>query len=109
MTRAAGPNTTELHSPGSTCVTHYLARNATMRLPRRRSGFVVRVECGTALVTQQGDITDHVVEEGQQLVVTGQGLAIAWALSEATITVASLTHPRADDGGNLFATEPARF
>ena len=46
-----------------------LAENQTMRLPRRRVATVVRVERGTVLVTQQGDYEDHVLEQGDELVV----------------------------------------
>jgi Protein of unknown function (DUF2917) len=64
-----------------------LAENATMRLPRRRSASVVRVERGTVLVTQKGDLEDHVLERGDEIVLRGGGLAVAWAFTDAAISV----------------------
>jgi hypothetical protein len=64
-----------------------LAENATMRLPHRRSPSVVRVERGTVLVTQQGDLEDHVLEPGDEIVLRGNRLAVAWAFTEAAISV----------------------
>jgi Protein of unknown function (DUF2917) len=64
-----------------------LARDATLRLPRRRGGVVVLVERGTVLVTQAGDPEDHVLAAGGLLHVPEGGLAVAWALSEARLEV----------------------
>jgi len=64
-----------------------LAENQTMRLPRGRVATLVRVERGTVLVTQQGDHEDHVLERGDEIVVRRRGLAVAWAFTEATISL----------------------
>ena len=64
-----------------------LAENATVRLPQGRSGAVVHVDRGTVLVTQEGDLEDHVLEEGDELRVVGRRLAVAWAFTNARISV----------------------
>jgi signal transduction histidine kinase len=64
-----------------------LAENQTMRLPRRRGATAVRVERGTVLVTQKGDLEDHVLERGDELVFRRTGLVVAWAFTEAVISV----------------------
>jgi hypothetical protein len=65
--------------------TFELAADETMRLPRGR--FVVRADRGTVLVTQEGDLEDHVLEAGDELVLARQGLAVAWAFTDAAVTV----------------------
>lgn len=64
-----------------------LAENATMRLPRGRSTVIVRVERGTVLVTQEGDLEDHVLEPGDEIALGAGRLAVAWAFTEAAISV----------------------
>ena len=68
-----------------------LAENATMRLPRGRSATVVRVERGTVLITQEGDLDDHVLEAGDEIFLPVGGLAVAWAFTEAAISVREAT------------------
>jgi hypothetical protein len=64
-----------------------LAENATMRLPGGRFATVVRIERGTVLVTQEGDLEDHVLEAGDELVLPPGGLAVAWAFTGASISL----------------------
>ncbi len=64
-----------------------LAQNATLRLPRGRFGTVVRVDEGSAVVTQEGDREDHVLVAGDELLLPAGGLAVAWALTRAAISV----------------------
>ncbi len=64
-----------------------LPENATMRVSRRAIAVVVRVERGTVLVTRQGDLEDHVLELGDELFLPRGDLAVAWAFTEATISV----------------------
>jgi hypothetical protein len=64
-----------------------LAKNAAMRLPRSRSAKIVRVERGTVLVTREGDLEDHILEAGDELFLDVRGLAVAWAFTEAAISV----------------------
>jgi two-component system, NtrC family, sensor histidine kinase HydH len=63
-----------------------LRENATMRLPRGVAT-IVRVERGTVLVTQEGDLDDHVLEAGDEHVLRRRGLAVAWALTDAAISL----------------------
>ncbi len=64
-----------------------IAENATLRLPAGRFPTLISVERGTLLVTQEGDLEDHVLESGDEIVLPVGGLAIAWAFSEAAISV----------------------
>jgi hypothetical protein len=64
-----------------------LAENEAMALPRGRFPKVVRVERGSVVITQEGDLVDYVLEPGDELPLGVRGLAVAWALSDATISV----------------------
>ncbi len=77
----ANPSTNDGHSER-----WELAANGTMRLPRRRKATVVRAERGTVVVTRRGDLEDHVLEPGDELVLPRSGLAVAWALTDATLS-----------------------
>jgi hypothetical protein len=66
-----------------------LERDATLRLRPGREGLVVRATAGTVLVTQKGDLEDHVLERGAELRVRGDGLVVAWALTPAALSVRS--------------------
>jgi Protein of unknown function (DUF2917) len=63
-----------------------LAENEAMRVSRS-APVVLRVERGTVLVTQRGDYEDHVLEPGDEIFLPRGGLAVAWAFTEATISV----------------------
>ena len=63
-----------------------LPENAAVRLPSG-TGIFVRAERGTVLVTQEGDFDDHVLEPGDELVLSRPGLAVAWAFTDATLSV----------------------
>jgi hypothetical protein len=65
-----------------------LAQDATIQLPPGRRGLVVRVERGVLLVTQEGDLDDHVLEPTQELRIPRGGLAVGWALAPATVVIA---------------------
>lgn len=64
-----------------------LAQDATLRLPRGRNGIVVRAERGNLLVTQAGDLEDHVLGPGDEVRLPRGGLAVAWALLPSLIAV----------------------
>ncbi len=82
MTRT-NPSTTS----ASTRISRWeLAENHAMRLPRRRAATVVRAERGTVLVTRGGDLDDHVLEAGDELVLPREGLAVAWAFTDAVVS-----------------------
>jgi len=63
-----------------------LERNATLRLPHRAGGQWLRVERGQVLVTLEGEREDMVLEAGEELVLAGHGLAVAWALEASRVT-----------------------
>lgn len=75
-----------------------LAQDATVRLPPGEDGVVVRVERGVVLVTQAGDLEDHVLEPGDAVRVRPRGLAVAWALRPATIRVLGALRLERRDG-----------
>jgi nitrogen-specific signal transduction histidine kinase len=70
-----------------------LDRDEVMTLPRRRAATVVQVHRGTVLVTQEGDRDDHILEAGDELVVRRRGRAVAWAFTEATISLHAASAP----------------
>ncbi len=78
---------------------HELARDATLRLRAGRAQVALRVTAGCVLVTREGDPEDHVLGSGDELRLSGPGLAVAWALSPARLVVA---------GGTARATARAR-
>jgi hypothetical protein len=71
--------------------TWVLQENATLRLPAG-DGVVVRVERGTVLVTQEGDLDDHVLEPGDELVLSCSGRAVAWAFTGAALSIHPAIH-----------------
>jgi DUF2917 family protein len=70
--------------------TWVLQKNATLRLPG--AGVVVRVERGAVLVTQEGDLDDHVLELGDELVLSRSGLAVAWAFTDSALSIHPAVH-----------------
>jgi hypothetical protein len=64
-----------------------LARDETLRIPRRGGTAAIRVERGVVLVTRAGDLEDHVLERGMELRVSEPGLVVAWALEASTLRV----------------------
>ncbi len=65
-----------------------LEENEALPIPCRRPGATVRVHRGTVLVTQEGDREDHVLEPGDELALRPGGRAVAWAFTEATLSMA---------------------
>jgi hypothetical protein len=63
-----------------------LRNDETLRLPHGIA-VIVRVERGTVLVTQEGDLEDHVLEDGGELMVPAGGVAVAWAFTDARLAV----------------------
>ena len=64
-----------------------LAKNAAIPLPRSRSPKLVRVERGTVLITREGDPDDHILVTGDELLLEVRGLAVAWAFTDAAISL----------------------
>jgi len=71
-----------------------LERNATLRLPPRAGGQWLRVDGGQVLVTLEGDLEDHVLGPGEELVLSGGGLAVAWALEGSRLAGGELSGVR---------------
>jgi Protein of unknown function (DUF2917) len=71
----------------SRLVSFDLDENSVMRLSRRGVEVVVRVDHGTVLVTRQGDLEDHVLEAGDELRIRSGDLAVAWAFTDATLSL----------------------
>jgi hypothetical protein len=66
-----------------------LPEDAAMRLPPGRA--IVRVERGTVMVTREGDLDDHVLERGDELLLGAPGRTIAWAFTDAEISLRDAT------------------
>jgi hypothetical protein len=82
-----------------------LREDATLRIEPGKAGVTVRCDAGTLLVTQEGDPSDHVLGPGDELRVAGRGLAVAWALSDAVLTVLRPA-PLMSPGGRTDSASP---
>ena len=81
--------TTWLRSRVAGAGVHELAQDVTLRLRPGRAELALRVTAGCVLVTYEGDLDDHVLGPGDELRLSGRGLAVAWALSPARLFVSS--------------------
>jgi hypothetical protein len=79
-----------------------LPPDATVRLPPRRGGTVVRAVAGTVVVTREGDLEDHVLTPGAELRLPPAGLAVAWAMAASRIQV------RVEPRGARWSARPGR-
>jgi hypothetical protein len=68
---------------------HELARDATLRVRLGRAALALRVAAGCVMVTREGDPEDYVLGPGDELLLVGRGLVVAWALSPARLAVSS--------------------
>lgn len=57
-------------------------------------GACVRVQCGTAWVTEEGDAQDHVLRAGEAHRVQGRGLVVIEAVEDTVLLVRPLEGPR---------------
>jgi Protein of unknown function (DUF2917) len=64
-----------------------MALDETVRLIPARKGLGLYVRRGCLLVTQEGDLQDHVLEASDELRLTGPGVVVAWALSPSNLIV----------------------
>jgi hypothetical protein len=64
-----------------------LGRDATWSARIRGSAVEVRCSRGLLLVTVEGDVDDHVLEEGEAFVTTRRGRLAVWALEAARVRV----------------------
>jgi hypothetical protein len=65
----------------------HLRRDDTLSLDTRRAAVVVRCSRGTVLVTQEGDLQDHVLTPGDELQSGRGGRVAVWALEEGDVAV----------------------
>ena len=70
--------------------TFALARDATLS----PANGLVRVDRGTVILTQSGDLDDHVLEVGAEFRPAPRGRVVIWALDEALVTIAPAATPR---------------
>jgi hypothetical protein len=67
--------------------TQELEKNVALQLPHLRGGMVVRVERGLVLVTREGDLEDHLIGGGSELLLAPGGMTVAWALAPSRFLV----------------------
>ncbi len=73
-------------SPNAIAGTVHLGR--TQHLPLHdRAGWTVRALCGTAWITQDGDLRDIVLEAGDAFVLDRNGSALVSALNETRVSI----------------------
>ena len=66
---------------------HGLARATTFSVTPGRGGLSVTGVRGTVVVTQTGDLDDHVLGPGERFQGTPGGLVVIWALSDAEVAL----------------------
>lgn len=79
------------------------SRDETRRLPPGRDGVTIRVEAGLVLVTQAGDLEDHVLGPGEEVRLGGRGLGVAWALEPSRALIVRGRAGEAPAGGGRAA------
>jgi hypothetical protein len=62
-----------------------LGRDATLALRPGPAGLSLTCESGVFLVTQEGDLADHVLEAGATFRTEARGLVVAWALGAGVL------------------------
>lgn len=72
---------------GAGSVTYRLRENGTVRFHPGRKGLALRASGGTFLVTQEGDLADHVLESDAEFRTRRRGLVVAWALADGALGV----------------------
>jgi len=78
-------------SPNAATDTVHLGRTQHLRL-RNRAGWTVRALCGTAWITQDGDLRDIVLEAGDAFVLDRNGNALVSALDETRVSITRDVH-----------------
>lgn len=78
-------------SPNAAGDTVHLGRTQHLRL-RNRAGWTVRALCGTAWITQDGDLRDIVLEAGDAFVLDRGGNALISALDETRVSISRDAH-----------------
>jgi hypothetical protein len=85
-----------------------LAADATVRVTPGRGGVTLKAVCGTILVTQSGDLEDHVLERGMERRFRGPGRVVAWAFRPSRLAVVHPAAPRASAAAPLAPAAGAR-
>ena len=66
---------------------HQLAQDATLGVRLGRAALALHVAAGCVMVTREGDPDDYLLGPGDELLLVGRGLVVAWALSPARLVV----------------------
>lgn len=74
-------------APGQPGLVVHLRRDDTLSLDVRRVAVVVHSRRGTFLVTQEGDLEDHVLTPGEELASRRGGRVAVWALEEGDVAL----------------------
>lgn len=64
-----------------------LPRDGTLRVRPGRHGVVLRADRGVVHVTQSGDLEDHLLEPGEEVLLPPGGLVVAFAYEAARLMV----------------------
>lgn len=72
--------------PNAVAGTVHLGRTQHLAL-ENRAGWTVRALCGTAWITQDGDLRDIVLEAGDAFVLDRNGSALVSALDETRVSI----------------------
>jgi hypothetical protein len=64
-----------------------MSKDELVRMTPGRAGLVFRVRSGSLYVTQEGDLEDHLLGQGDELRLSGSGVVVAWALAPTSLVV----------------------
>ena len=75
---------------GSAAAARPMHVGETLPLRPGRDGLVVRCRAGTVVVTQEGDLADHVLGASEEFRTSRRGRVVVWALANGAVETASL-------------------
>jgi hypothetical protein len=94
-------------NPNTATDTVHLGRTQHLTL-HNRAGWTVRALCGTAWITQDGDLRDIVLEAGDAFMLDRNGSALVSALNETRVSITRGTNRPAQQKRAEPAPLPAR-